>query len=264
VTSFLKPRPVSDRPIVFLHIPKTAGQTVHNQLAKVVGKAAVSPIRVHTQVQQGPQMPAGYKLYSGHLDWTEVDDLTDPFVFTVLRDPAERIASFYFYLLSEAKKLTAEDLANPANVGKAKLLENSAEDYFFGGGPQWRTFIHDHYDNFYCSYFATRKMRGWSSIRDLPSADVQQRALAGLATLDRIYSTTALDALEKDIEQIYGASINVAGNYTNAGPNVQGEARWPRLLALMGSDKARAALEDFAARDIDLIEKVRFAEVSGD
>lgn len=259
MTTLLKSGPASDRPIVFLHIPKTAGQTVHNQLAMAVGKDAVSPIRVHTQAPNGPQMPAGYRLYSGHLDWTEVDDLPDPFIFTVLRDPAERIASFYFYLLSEAGKLTAEELANPANQGKAMILQNPAETYFFGGSAAWKMFIHDHYDNFYCSYFATRRMRGWSAIRDIPAADLQEKALSGLSLLDRVYSTSALEVLEQDIARLYGATIRVAGNYMNAGQHARDEARWPKLLALMESDKARFALEDFAARDVDLLAKVEFA-----
>ncbi len=251
--------PASDRPIVFLHIPKTAGQTIHNQLAEMVGKAAVSPVRVHSQAPQGPQMPAGFRLYSGHLDWTEVDGLPDPFIFTVLRDPAERIASFYFYLLAEARRLTPDELALPANLGKAKVLQNPAEEYFFGGSPQWQLFIRDHYDNFYCSYFATRKMRGWSGIRDLAPGALLERALAGLATLDRIYSTTGLEVLEQDIARLYGATIRLTGNYVNAGEHAQGEARWPKLLALMDTDRARAALEAFAQRDTDLLARVRFA-----
>src|SRR5690606_31646457 len=71
-------RPARDRvvrPIVFLHIPKTAGQTIHNQLAQMVGAGSVSPIRVQSQAPKGPQMPAGYGLYSGHIDWTELETL---------------------------------------------------------------------------------------------------------------------------------------------------------------------------------------------
>lgn len=253
----------SAQPIVFLHIPKTAGQTIHNQLAQMVGRGAVSPVRVHSQAPQGPQMPAGYRLYSGHLDWREVDGLPDPFIFTVLRDPAERIASFYFYLLAEARLLTPQELALPGNLGKANILHMSAEEYFFGGNPGWQLFIRAHYDNFYCSYFATRKMRGWSEIRTLGPAALVERALAGLAAVDRVYSTTGLDVLEQDIARLFGASIRVTDNYVNAGQHARGEARWPKLLALMESDRARSALEAFTACDADLMARVRFAQASG-
>ena len=89
------------RPIVFLHIPKTAGQTVHHALADMVGIANVSPVRVNEQAVDGRIMPSGYLLHSGHIDWTELDLIEgNPFVFTILRDPAERIASLYFYMLN--------------------------------------------------------------------------------------------------------------------------------------------------------------------
>lgn len=248
------------RPIVFLHIPKTAGQTIHNELARMVGAAAVSPIRVHTEAPAGPQMPAGFNLYSGHLDWTEVEGLEPaPFVFTVLRDPAERIASFYFYLQQEARGLSPEALDLPGNTGKSKILALSASEYFFGGNPRWQSFIRDHYDNFYCAYFATRKMRGGGDVRDLPQAVLVGRALAGLDRLDRVYSTTGLAALERDMASLYGATIRVAGNYYNTGQHAQDEPRWPKLLALLDSDADRRRLEDFVVRDADLMARVRFA-----
>jgi hypothetical protein len=247
------------RPIVFLHIPKTAGQTIHNQLAQMVGAKAVSPIRVQSQAPKGPQMPAGYGLYSGHIDWVELETLDDPFVFTVLREPAERIASFYFYLLSEAHKLNARELALPGNAGKARILEASAEDYFFGGTPAWQTFVRDHYDNFYCSYFATRLMRGGATARALAPDVLLEQALNGLASIDRVYHTDHLEVLEQDIARLFGATIKISGNYVNAGQHDRSEPRWPKLAALLGSDAALRRLEDFTAHDTELMTRVRFA-----
>jgi hypothetical protein len=247
------------RPIVFLHIPKTAGQTIHNQLAQMVGAKSVSPIRVQSQAPKGPQMPTGYALYSGHIDWVEIETLDDPFVFTVLREPTERIASFYFYLLSEARKLNASELALPGNAGKARILEMSAEDYFFGGTPAWQTFVRDHYDNFYCSYFATRLMRGGATARALAPDDLLKQALEGLATIDRVYHTDHLEVLEQDIEKMFGTTIKVSGNYVNAGEHDRSEPRWPKLAALLDSDDAIRRLEDFAANDNELMTRIRFA-----
>ena len=246
--------------VVFLHIPKTAGQTIHNELARVVGSGAVSPVRVHTQAPQGPQMPSGYRLYSGHLDWTELGDLPrDRFVFSVLRDPRERIASFYFYLLKEARTLSPEALIQPANTGKQRVLEWSADDYFFGGDGGWRRFISDHYDNFYCSYFATRKMRGHREISTLPEAELLARARAGIAALDRIYHTEALTALEQDVRVRLGSDVRVAGNFFNVGSLKPAQKRWPKLLERLESEASRARLEAFATRDAALMEGIAFA-----
>ena len=249
-------------PIVFLHIPKTAGQTIHNALAAMVGRKHVSPIRTHTQAQgaQARQMPEGYALYSGHIDWTELDRLPKGrFTFTVLRDPRERIASFYFFLLKEAEALDAEALNQPQNYGKKLILQRSAEDYFFGGPDHFKTFILDHYDNFYTSYLATRKMRGRPELKDLSIADRIAQARANAAQIDRIYPISGLGGLERDIAGRFGGQISVAETYHNAGPMAREQSRWPKLLNRMATDQGRAALEAFAAADLALMSSLGVA-----
>ena len=243
--------------LVFLHIPKTAGQSVHSELARIVGAAGVSPVRVHTQAAADAQFPAGYRLYSGHLDWAGLDAVAPPrFVFTVLRDPRERIASFYFFLLKQARELDAEALSRPENTGKRRLLERSADDYFFGGDAGWQTFIRDHYDNFYCSYFATRRMRGWQEAGKLDEQALIDRALHGARAIDAIYSTAALPALERDIAARTGQAVQIAERRVNAGPGPRGAHRWPELLARFESDKSRHRIEDFARQDDRLVARL--------
>lgn len=245
-------------PIVFLHIPKTAGQTIHSELARMVGAGAVSPVRIHSQAPGGDgQFPPGYRLYSGHIDWDRLEALPeDRFVFTVLRDPRERLASFYFYLLKEARALPAQALSAPERRGMAEILTRPAAQYFFGGNAGWRRFIRDHYDNFYTRYFATRQMRGWGGVgaaeRSPPA--LLRRALDNLALVDRVYTTGSLGALEADIAARFGARITVAGQYRNAGTLPQGTARWPRLMALLDDPMDRARLRRFCATDDALLE----------
>ncbi|VAW02315.1 Xaa-Pro aminopeptidase [hydrothermal vent metagenome] len=243
--------------IVFLHIPKTAGQTIHHALAAAVGGGEhVSPIRTQEQAAGGPQMPAGYRLYSGHIDWVELETLpADRFVFSVLRDPKERIASFYFFLLKEARAMSAEELELPANFGKRQILEMSADEYFFGGDAAWQNFVRDYYDNFYCSYFATRKMRGRRAVSGLPRADLIARARAGAAQLNGIYATTGLARLESDLTRL-GLEISVANIYHNRGDHVGDEPRWPKLLALFERDGSAAGLAQFAEADAEFMRQV--------
>ena len=243
-------------PIVFLHIPKTAGQAVHRGLVDLVGGAAqVSPVRTHTQAPATPQaqMPQGYRLYSGHLDWTSFDHLPEPrFVFTVLRDPRERIASFYFYLQAEARRLRAQDTLTQIEIGKTRALDWSADAFFTGGDAEWQGFVRDHFDNFYCSYFATRQMRGHRLIADLPAADLQARAQAGLHALDAVYATNRLDLLEADLLGRFGRRIQLADRYVNTGPHARSQPRWPKLMALL-SPQNRLYLESFAQQDAALL-----------
>ena len=249
-------------PIVFLHIPKTAGQTIHSELARVVGSARVSPIRVHTQPPPGPdqaaaQLPPGFRLYSGHLDWTALDSLPgDRFVFTVLRDPWERIASFYFYLLDQAQSLSPAALQDPARLGLQMILTRSADDYFFGGGAPWQQFILDHYDNFYCSYFATQKMRGQKEIAALSGPDRISRALDNSRKIDRIYGTHDLAPLQTDILALLRRNIHVTKKYINTGPQARSTLRWPVLLERLERDATAARLTAFGSLDRDLMTRL--------
>lgn len=241
------------RPVAFLHIPKTAGQTIHHELARVIGPDRVSPVRLHTQVRPGaPQMPPGYLLYSGHLDWTETDTLPpERFIFTVLRDPRERIASFYFFLRAEAEAMSPAELA--LRTGKRMILTRSTDDYFFAGDTRWQSFVLDHYDNFYVTYLGSRRMRGRSVLADLAPQARIARAQDNARLIDRIYSTTGLAALEADAARELGLQISVAGRRANAGPGAPGQARWPDLMARIESDANRRRLEDFAAQDAELL-----------
>ena len=246
------------RKIVFLHIPKTAGQTVHSELSRIVGRGQTSPVRVHTQADQGGQFPYGYTLYSGHLDWEHLDQVSgDRFVFTILRDPFERIASFYFYLHHKSLALSPATLNEPAHTGLRNIRERTVDDYFFGGDANWQQFILDHYDNFYCTYFATRKMRGARDVAKLRPDDLMEMAQKQAELLDRVYPIERLALLETDIARFVGATISVAEKRVNAGPQSDGTKRWPRLIAQIESDSNRERLTDFAVKDIELMRRLR-------
>lgn len=245
-------------PIIFLHIPKTAGQTIHHALVHMAGgEAGLSPVRLHSQCPAGPQLPPGYAVYSGHIDWTELDSLPrDRFAFTVLRDPRERIASFYFYLLQEARALSPEDLALPENSGKRKILTRSADDYFFGGNQAWQTFVRDHFENFQVTYLATRRMRGRPELDGLGPAERTRRALAGAASLDGVYDVGNLDRLESDLQGRFGKSVRIADRRTNVGVHPEDEPRWPRLVDRMEGDGSVRRLEGFVDLDEALMARL--------
>ncbi|GAW37304.1 sulfotransferase family protein [Roseovarius sp. A-2] len=241
----------TEAPIVFLHIPKTAGQTIHSELSRAVGRKAVSPVRVHTQGGPGAaQFPPGYRLYSGHIDWEALETLpSSRFVFTVLRDPLERIASFYFFLRRKAERLSAQDLARPARTGMRMVLENSPDDYFFGGTPQWRRFIDDHHHSPYCSYLVTRRLRGHSQVADWPRQDLVARAVEAARGLDGVYAVDRLDVLERDLQERLGLQLNVTGRFVNADPASRDVSQWARLEPMLERDESRMRLRRFALAD---------------
>lgn len=242
---------LSHAPIVFLHIPKTAGQTVHNSLSRIVKARRVSPIRVHTQAATPQdQYPPGYSLYSGHLDWAAMDHLPAArFVFTVLRDPGERIASFYFYLQRAAASLDPATLLLPQNIGFKRALDWSPDDYFFGGDDAWQTFVHSHYDNFYCTYFATRRMLGWGSTQDQPRPQVLAKARLGLGSIDQVYFTKDMAQIEVAFQTRFGMHLRLADRYDNTSSEPASLLRWPRLLASFATDGATERMQNFVEWD---------------
>jgi hypothetical protein len=245
-------------PIIFLHIPKTAGQTVHNSLSRMVTARRVSPFRVHTQAPvPEDQFPPGYSLYSGHLDWDAVGHLPKArFIFTVLRDPSERIASFYFYLQRKAAALSPKDLDLPHNIGLKRALEWAPDDYFFGGDETWQTFVHSHYDNFYCTYFATRRMLGWgATVGENPSKTLANARL-GLASLDGVYSTDQMAQMEIDFQHRYGHHLSIVDRFDNSSGEPSNTLRWPRLLASFQSDLAAERMHDFTRLDRQLTQAI--------
>ena len=261
----IAPGSLTARPLVFLHIPKTAGQTIHHALAHAVGGADyVSPVRVHSQVARGQsQMPPGYRLYSGHIDWTDLGQLDAPFTFTVLRDPRERIASFYFYMRKEAEALAAKDpaaLEDPARRGMREVLARSADDYFLGGDAPWERFIADNYDNFYVTYFATGSFTGSRQMAAVPAAEAEARALTALRTrIDGVYGTNDLARLEADLSAGLNTPLAIAGRFANVGAIPRRTKRWPLLMERLEKDASRAGLESFAARDQALLDALGMA-----
>ena len=236
--------------VAFLHIPKTAGQSIIQELHRVCGDDKISPVRTHTQAAKDSQFPPGYRVYAGHIDWVDLESLEDDrFSFSVLRNPRERVASFYFYLKREAEMLSVEDLAQKENTGKRNLLSMSIDDYFFGGKPAWQTFIHDHYDNFYCSYFNTRRIRGWRLVKHLQPEELIANAVEGAKAVSKIYGLSQLDRLEADLSRILNATVNLQSTRVNTGPPPTSGKRWNDLMALFEQDESRAKMDAFVEHD---------------
>lgn len=247
----------TERQIVFLHIPKTAGQSIVKELRRACGSAQMSPVRTHSQAAKDAQLPKGYHVYAGHIDWVDLETLDDDrFSFSVLRSPRERLASFYFYLKREAEAMSPENLALKENTGKRTLLAGSVDQYFFGGDNAWQKFIHDHYSNFYCSYFATQRIRGWHQIQNLEPEALLGRATKGAGAVTKLYGLTKLHLLEADLSEILNTPIDLRTTRVNTGPPPKTTGRWDDLMALFEDEKSREKIENFVRLDEDFLRRV--------
>lgn len=249
--------------IVFLHIPKTAGQSVHHFLQALVGADQVAPARVNDQLSllSIPELRR-YRLFSGHLDWALLDCIQPPkFVFTILRNPVDRILSFYFYLRAEAQKLSGEELRRPENQGKQAVLHLSCDDYFTGGKPHIRAFLDNHYDNFYMYYFAGRTYDGRQRLLARQAADrsftterILKMALENLALLDGVYTIDHLDFLERDLRFATGfrnERPSLAGLRVNRGAGDPAD-RLKALEALGATNATFDRIRSMVAQDEEI------------
>ena len=115
----------SDRRVVFLHVPKTAGTTFHTHLASHFPKEQLCPIRYNTLLTASPEDLLGYRLFSGHFCGDSIARIPEPkSVVTFLREPKARILSLYYFWRSRSDEWIEErNLKGPRLATQNSLLE---------------------------------------------------------------------------------------------------------------------------------------------
>ena len=247
--------------IIFLHIPKTAGQSVHAALVDGFGAGAVCPARVNGQLAGMSRGELNrYQVFSGHLDWTALDEVEGPkYIFTVLREPLDRLLSFYFFLKKQASLLQPQELELPPNQGMKAVRELSAHEYFTGGPPHIRAFLDSHYDNFYTYFFASRHYRGYSELR----RQIEQKRLTperllgmareNLARLDGVFTVDMLGAVFDAIRALAPNPIAAEDRYrTNVNNETPREERLRLLRDFGATDETFLRIEHACELDREL------------
>lgn len=246
--------------IIFLHIPKTAGQSVHRYLQQFFQPDEVCPARENFQLLPFPTAQLQqFRLFSGHLDWSLLDAVHGPrFAFTILRDPIERLLSFYFFLRTRASRMKKEELLLPQHQGLKAALTLSPDSYFCDAPGHLRQFLDNHYDNFYTYYFAGRtfdarqKLKG-AMLRNTAFNEkvLLDLALANMRVLDQVYTTEQLDRLETRIEAELGAAkpqVSLVSTRVNQGEG-DFNSRLDKLRAIGATDRTFERLRDFTKLD---------------
>ena len=86
--------------LLFDHIPKTAGMTLHALLIEKLGDSKCSPILNGTYASMRAEFDQ-YRCVSGHIQYEPMANLSDVWAFTLLRSPIDRLISEYYFLRSE-------------------------------------------------------------------------------------------------------------------------------------------------------------------
>lgn len=247
--------------IFFLHIPKTAGQSVHNALVNGFGAESVCPARVNEQLlMMTISQLNSYRIFSGHFDWTLLDCVQGPkYVFTILREPMDRILSFYFFLRDQASQFSQEELDNPSRQGLRAVWKNCPHDYFTTGPPHLRRFLDDHYDNFYAYYFAARSFGGRGQLTGLirrgllTTNDVLRMARDNMRQLDAVYTIDEMPKVLEKIRELSGQPLFGDDTYrVNINRNLEAGRRMLALRELGATDDTFRKIEQFCELDIQL------------
>ena len=116
-------------PVVFMHIPKTAGSSLTNML-----EPHYAPGEVFRSPEPGSLSRLGsaelqsYSILCGHFDWSELGNLPKKSqIICLLRDPIDRIVSLYWYWRSFSWEYAAEN----QDYGIAYAKSVGIEEFFF-------------------------------------------------------------------------------------------------------------------------------------
>jgi hypothetical protein len=185
-----------------------------------------------------------YDIFSGHFSWALLDVLgKDTEFFTVLRDPVDRIISFYAYLRRQGQSLPEADLHASHNRGLKAAATLSFEEFLCASEPETQAYIRNFFENFYMFYFGTRMNDGRALVRsNHDSSDyfvletIMQNAIRNLESI-KVYSMNDLMQVQNDLSKLEGFRMAPLGDANSSGrerTNLSG------LLPEICNDVARA------------------------
>jgi hypothetical protein len=116
----LEPNDSKQKSLIFLHIPKAAGSTLHKIIARQYASDSIYSIdglRVHESIAEFKQLPEAkrseIKVLKGHMRFGLHEYLPQPSTYiTILRDPVERIISHYYYVLRSPEHYLYEQVTS--------------------------------------------------------------------------------------------------------------------------------------------------------
>ena len=191
------------RPVVFLHLPKTAGMTLRGILERVY---ADHPIEFLTnkggELRAFASRPledrARVALLAGHIPWGAQAVIPGARAITVLRDPVERVISFYHFT-RRAPNALHHKAVTEGNLSLADCVESG----LLAGEMNLQT--------------AMLASRGARTPEDqLDSAGHNLRAYAAFGLVERFADTVALFTRELRWPAVEWESRNVTENRPRA------------------------------------------------
>lgn len=187
---------VNETAVVLLHVPKTGGTTLHDIMLSNFDSDRVCPERFNNLSVIDSSTLSNYRFFSGHYDWDGISCIPgDKKVFTLLRNPRERILSLYHFWRSH--KMSHIEKHNLGGPRLAKTHDLYGFLCLEGDG------IPNNVDNVVARTFVSRE---WYKVNGgflRPDEEVIEKALDTILSLE---SVGVLDFARSSYQQILSAA----------------------------------------------------------
>lgn len=174
--------------IAFMHVPKTAGTTLHEFLCRGFGEERICPERFNDFSRFSRDDLRSYDLFSGHMTYATLKTIPGPlYTITVLRKPTDRIVSLYYFWRSFTDEhIERHDLHGPRLARRLSFLDFLR--YRDEGIP-------DNIDNVYARTLATYPERDGGKTAVPTDRELVETAMENLGTFDLVGFSDELPAL---------------------------------------------------------------------
>jgi hypothetical protein len=195
----------SELALVFFHLPKTGGSTLHHHFSAHFAPEETCPAR-HSNLMYSVEELRQWRFFSGHFNADEIRRIPRPlFVVTVLRDPIERLLSLYYFW----KRHKAEYIEQRGEVGlritkAGTLLDFLQSDYPHIVQGTVNSMVMQAAGAVLATPDGYALMSGHKQIGWLSEAQLVSRALKNILTFDVIGETSNLADVYARVAQRFG------------------------------------------------------------
>ena len=206
-------------PIVFLHLFKCGGTSIIDAMGRVVGTERLYHAKNLERLQADladPDAPINRAaVIAGHMRSDQIAEwFPDAPVFTVLRDPVDRMISQYFHFRREGQKLANDPEAagprppRPAHVFRCRFCQENSFSAFVAASDRRLTV--------YTRNYMTRRIAGLTDRQSRQAGGTMLEA--ALANLGRLAFVTTTDRIDEDFLGLFRVLAERHGCDTKAVP----------------------------------------------
>ncbi len=186
------------RTVVFIHLLKTAGSTLHSLLERHFAPDRIWPVRYNHIHRYTPAELSRFDFFSGHFDWMSTEFIPREHIerVAIFRKPQARLISFYRFVKSH---IPSRDNENYFFVRLAHEL--SAEEFFEHSMVRATPEICNHYLLVFGLAYA-RVNLGWPPEKGSITAAILERAKQRIRSLDGIGIS---ERFKESVDMVFGS-----------------------------------------------------------